>query len=89
LRAASHRSADPGGYGASTTPVGWSWITSSRTPDIAWPMIREIFYDHFGKAKPNRAHLALARLEAEGRLKVLVTQNIDNLHNIAVAGREQ
>ena len=30
-------------------------------------MIREIFYDHFGKAKPNEAHLALARLEAAGR----------------------
>jgi NAD-dependent deacetylase len=52
-------------------------------PDIAWPVIREIFYDHFGAAKPNRAHLALARLESDGRLKVLVTQNIDNLHYLA------
>jgi NAD-dependent deacetylase len=48
-------------------------------PEIAWPVIREIFYDHFGKAKPNGAHLALARLETEGRLKALITQNIDSV----------
>jgi NAD-dependent deacetylase len=50
---------------------------------VAWPILKEIFYDHFGQARPNGAHLALARLEAEGRLKILVTQNIDNLRNIA------
>jgi len=52
-------------------------------PDTAWPVIREIFYDHFGTAKPNRAHLALARLETAGTLKTLITQNIDNLHYLA------
>ncbi len=35
-------------------------------PGRAWPVIKEIFYDNFGKAKPNAAHLALARLESEG-----------------------
>jgi NAD-dependent deacetylase len=54
-----------------------------RHPAEAWPVIREIFYDNFGKATPNPAHLALARLEADGALKVLVTQNIDNLHFVA------
>jgi NAD-dependent deacetylase len=49
-------------------------------PETAWPVIREIFYDHFGAARPNAAHLALAHLEAAGVLKVLITQNIDNLH---------
>jgi NAD-dependent deacetylase len=49
-------------------------------PETAWPVIREIFYDNFGKAKPNAAHLALARLEAAGTLKTLITQNIDILH---------
>jgi NAD-dependent deacetylase len=52
-------------------------------PADAWPVIREIFYDNFGMAKPNAAHLALARLEAAGTLKVLITQNIDNLHYLA------
>lgn len=50
-----------------------------RSPEKAWPVIREIFYEHFGKAKPNDAHLALARLETAGRLKVLITQNIDSV----------
>lgn len=34
-------------------------------------------------AKPNRAHLALAKLEAEGKLTGVVTQNIDGLHQVA------
>jgi len=56
-------------------------------PDTAWPVIKEIFYDNFGRAKPNGAHLALARLEAAGTLKVLITQNIDNLHYYAGSTR--
>ncbi len=35
-------------------------------PDKSWPILREIFYDHFGKARPNKAHEVLARLENEG-----------------------
>ena len=34
-------------------------------------------------AKPNAAHLRLAKLEREGRLKAVVTQNIDGLHQAA------
>ncbi|MCR5663984.1 MAG: NAD-dependent protein deacylase [Oscillospiraceae bacterium] len=33
--------------------------------------------------KPNRAHLRLAELEREGKLKAVVTQNIDGLHQAA------
>lgn len=35
------------------------------------------------EAKPNPAHLALARLEARGKLRAVVTQNIDGLHQAA------
>jgi len=56
-------------------------------PEKAWPVIREIFYDHFGKARPNRAHEVLAAWEARGLLKTLITQNIDNLHHIAGSER--
>ena len=59
-------------------------------PDRAWPVIREIFYDHFGKAKPNEAHEVLAAWERDGwprgagpdglgRLQCLITQNIDSV----------
>lgn len=38
-------------------------------------------------AKPNAAHLKLAELEKEGRLKAVVTQNIDGLHQAAGSRR--
>ena len=47
------------------------------------------FYDYYKKnliypdAEPNKAHRALARLEAEGKVKAIVTQNIDGLHQKA------
>ncbi len=34
-------------------------------------------------AKPNAAHLRLARLEKQGKLKAVITQNIDGLHQAA------
>lgn len=37
----------------------------------------------FPEAKPNKAHLALARLEEQGKLKAVITQNIDGLHQAA------
>ncbi len=52
-------------------------------PGDSWKVIKEIFYDFFGSAKPNPAHLCLARLEQMGLLKCVVTQNIDNLHQAA------
>jgi len=37
----------------------------------------------FGRARPNGTHAALARLEADGRVEVLLTQNVDGLHQAA------
>lgn len=37
----------------------------------------------FPEAEPNRAHRALTKLEAEGKLKAVITQNIDGLHQAA------
>jgi len=34
-------------------------------------------------SKPNDAHIALAKLEEEGKLKAVITQNIDGLHQAA------
>lgn len=47
------------------------------------------FYDYYKNqmiykdAKPNPAHLALAHLEQAGKLKAVITQNIDGLHQLA------
>ncbi len=49
----------------------------------------DIFFDYYKnnliyqKAEPNRAHQALAYLEKEGKLKAVITQNIDGLHQKA------
>ncbi len=37
----------------------------------------------YSDVKPNIAHIALAKLEQKGKLKAIVTQNIDNLHTLA------
>ena len=37
----------------------------------------------FGRAQPNGTHAALAALEREGRVEVLLTQNVDGLHQSA------
>jgi len=44
-----------------------------------WPVV--------ANARPNRAHAALALLEARGRVSMLVTQNVDGLH--ARAGQRE
>ena len=47
-----------------------------------------VFYKFYGEyflgisAKPNAAHTALAKLEKLGKLKAVITQNIDNLHQL-------
>ena len=49
----------------------------------------EEFYDFYKKylvypkAKPNGCHIALAKLEEMGKLRAVVTQNIDGLHQAA------
>lgn len=40
----------------------------------------EMIYEN---ALPNEAHKALARLEQKGKLKAVITQNIDGLHQLA------
>ena len=49
---------------------------------------KEFFEFYFNQmiyqdAKPNKAHLALTKLEEMGKLKAIVTQNIDGLHQLA------
>jgi len=55
----------------------------NKYPRKSWELIKEIFYDFFGQAKPNAAHFALAEMEKTGLLHSIITQNIDNLHQIA------
>ena len=49
----------------------------------------EMFYDFYKSkmiykdALPNTTHIALAKLEEKGKLKAIITQNIDGLHQMA------
>ncbi len=54
-----------------------------KNTKAAWEVIRELFYDFFGKASPNHAHKVLAKWEQNDLLKSVITQNIDNLHQEA------
>ena len=53
----------------------------------------EEFFDFYRQklivrgAKPNAAHIRLAQLERQGKLKAVVTQNIDGLHQAAGSKR--
>ena len=54
-----------------------------ENPEESWKVIREIFYEYFGKSLPNKAHSVLAEMEGKNLLQSIVTQNIDNLHQEA------
>ena len=53
----------------------------------------DIFFEYYRnnllvtEAQPNPAHLALARLERQGKLSAVITQNIDGLHQKAGSQR--
>ena len=58
----------------------------SHTMFIKYPKEFFKFYKEkliYPNAKPNAAHIALAKLEKMGKLKAIVTQNIDGLHQAA------
>ncbi|WP_376789190.1 NAD-dependent protein deacylase [Thermoflexus sp.] len=54
----------------------------SRRPEAFFEWVRPLAR-MIREARPNPAHYALARLEAAGILKALITQNIDELHQKA------
>ncbi len=54
----------------------------NRNPKKVWEFFLHTL-EVLEKAKPNPAHYALAELEKEGFLKGIITQNVDNLHQLA------
>jgi NAD-dependent deacetylase len=52
-------------------------------PGESWRRIKEIFYDFLGASRPNAAHFGIAAMEKAGKVKAVITQNIDNLHQEA------
>ncbi len=54
-------------------------------PEPFWAFYKSVMLHP--DAKPNAGHYALARLEAQGKLKAVITQNIDGLHQKAGSRR--
>jgi NAD-dependent deacetylase len=55
-------------------------------PAVCWEAIRRIFYSaspEGARPEPNGAHRALAKWESAGKLRAVITQNIDGLHSKA------
>lgn len=54
-----------------------------RMPEEFFRFYRNKILIPGSEAKPNKAHLKLAQWEKEGKLKAVITQNIDGLHQAA------
>ena len=82
----------PGGIWNKYDPAILDLDVFIRQPERAWPAIKEMFLGFLstegeGGVQPNVAHNVLAKWEAAGRLKAVITQNIDGLH-VAAGSRD-
>lgn len=78
----------PGGVWDRYRIITYQEFLASREARVEyWQMKRELLHEMKG-AKPNDAHMALAELERLGKLKALITQNIDGLHQDAGSSPE-
>ena len=66
-------------------PAEYASITSFRAkPEMVWEMLREMD-KVVSQARPNKAHVGMGQLEEMGYLHCIVTQNVDNLHQMGGA----
>lgn len=73
----------PGGVWTSFSPEEYATLdVFRRSPAKAWKLYRELGKGLIGK-KPNKAHKVLATFESNNHLKAIITQNVDNLHQMA------
>ncbi len=73
----------PGGLWTTTKPIDFhDFVASQAMRDEAWRR-RFAMQEHFAAAKPNRGHRALASLYRAGKTPAVITQNIDNLHQVS------
>src|ERR1041385_1134716 len=73
----------PGGIWTKMRPIDFSdFLASQEARDESWRR-RFAMEESFGGAAPGRGHKALASLYRAGKSPGVVTQNIDNLHQVS------
>jgi NAD-dependent deacetylase len=73
----------PGGLWTRNQPIPFDvFVSSQEMRDEAWRR-RFAMEAKFAQAKPGRGHRALASLYRSGKSPGLITQNIDNLHQVS------
>ncbi|GFE90229.1 SIR2 family NAD-dependent protein deacylase [Steroidobacter agaridevorans] len=79
----------PGGIWSKIQPIYFQeFVASEHTRREAWRR-RFSNADGWVGAKPNRGHFAVAELIRSGRASVVVTQNVDNLHQVSGVPEEK
>ena len=73
-----------GGLWEKIDPVKYAHIDSfMKDPAEVWNVLIKEMKNVLDRAKPNPAHLGLAKMEQAGILKTIITQNVDGLHQAA------
>ena len=65
------------------TPMTYSEFVSGEAAQQRYWARSHLGWSRMRRAEPNAGHHALARLEAAGRVRLLITQNVDGLHEAA------
>ena len=74
---------DANGQWKLAQPMEYRDFTSSELARQRYWTRSTIGRSRFKAARPNQAHIALAKLEAIGKIESLITQNVDGLHQRA------
>lgn len=73
----------PGGLWTKNRPIPFDqFLASQEARNESWRR-RFAMADEFGGAQPGRGHRALASLYRAGKVPAVITQNIDNLHQMS------
>jgi len=73
----------PGGLWTKNRPIPFDeFLASQEARNESWRR-RFAMADEFGHARPGRGHRALASLYRAGKVPAVITQNIDNLHQLS------
>lgn len=73
----------PNGVWANNCIIEYGEFVSSRAGRVEYWRQKVAMWPEMRDAKPNAGHLAFAELERQGKLRAMITQNIDGLHQKA------